>query len=173
MKYINLKFTIWYVLTNTCHLAWLHRLRTQFRVHSGSPGCGTQWLLMWSGHLALPSSKVNTTFTPQLFSLAQLLFASAVPLSVCFSMSASLFVYVRIRLAMTENLIGSANYQPVWDVPVGWSLPDFRGLFYLTPLANGCFGCFLLRGLWNWQAQNLMSRTHSKVHFCPHRLKTS
>lgn len=70
MKCINLQFTVWCVLTNTGHLAWLHRLGTQFRVQGGFPDLGAQWLPFWSGHKAVPAPNIKATLTPQLYSLS-------------------------------------------------------------------------------------------------------
>lgn len=106
MKCINLQFTVWCVLTNTGHLAWLHRLGTQFRVQGGFPDLGAQWLPFWSGHKAVPAPNIKATLTPQLYSLSLLLLASSVLLSTCSLLPLSvghLFVCAMTRLVMKES----------------------------------------------------------------------
>lgn len=106
MKCINLQFTVWCVLTNTGHLAWLHRLGTQFRVQGGFPDLGAQWLPFWSGHKAVPAPNIKATLTPQLYSLSLLLLASSVLLSTCSLLPLSvghLFVCATTRLVMKES----------------------------------------------------------------------
>lgn len=130
MKCINLQFTMWCVLTNTSHLAWLHRLGTQFRVQGGSPDLGAQWLPLWSGHKAVPAPNIKATFTLQLYSLS--FSASSVLLSTCFSTSALCWPPLRVCHDQT-------CYERIWLVQLVAS--HYRpSLFGKTcQISEGCF----------------------------------